>query len=121
MTGLPASASALQKTLGAIARLPGVRAAIVATEDDGLAAASVSSVDVDVDALAAFAMALFHRARLAGQAAGYGEANFLALDAERGRVLVAAGGTLAVVVLADGGASVGLVRVAMLHAAGDLA
>jgi predicted regulator of Ras-like GTPase activity (Roadblock/LC7/MglB family) len=121
VTEFPGAASALHKMLDAIARLPGVRAALVANEEDGLAAATVSVVDVDVDALAAFAMALFHRARLAGQAAGYGEARFLALDASRGRVLVAAGGSLAVVVLADRQVSVGLVRVAMLHAAGDLA
>jgi predicted regulator of Ras-like GTPase activity (Roadblock/LC7/MglB family) len=121
MSELPGAASALHRMLGGIARLPGVRAAVVANEEDGLAAASVSAVDVDVDALAAFAMALFHRARLAGQAAGYGEARFLALDASRGRVLVAAGGSLAIVVLADREAGVGLLRVAMLHAAGDLA
>lgn len=110
----------LEHALGALARLPGVRAAVVAGEQDGLAAASIAAVDVDTDALAAFAMALFQRTRRAGRAAGYGDTQFLAVDASGGRVLVAAGAGLAVVVLADRGASAGLVRVAMLRAAGRI-
>lgn len=113
--------AALEQALGMLARLPGVRAAVAAGEADGLAVASVAAVDVDSDALAAFAMALFQRARRAGRAAGYGETRFLALDATGGRVLVAAGAGLAVLVLADRGTSTGLVRVAMLRAAGGLA
>lgn len=111
----------LEQALGTLARLPGVRAAVVAGEQDGLAAASIAAVDVDADALAAFAMALFQRARRAGRAAGYGDTQFLALDATGGRVLVAAGTELAVVVLADRGTSAGLVRVAMLRTAGRIA
>lgn len=112
---------AMEQTLGALVRLPGVRAAVVAGEQDGLAAASIAAVDVDTDALAAFATALFQRTRRAGRAAGYGDTRFLALDATGGRVLVAAGSGLAVVVLVDRGASAGLVRVALLRAAAGLA
>ena len=47
----------LQQTLGGLAALPGVRAALAATERDGVPVASVAAVGVDADALAAFATA----------------------------------------------------------------
>lgn len=106
--------------LGALARMRGVRAALLTTEHDGLAAAGVSVVGVDEDALAAFAMALLRRARLANGVAGYGETHFLALDAERGRLFVAAGREVAVVVLGEPSANTGQVRVAMQRALGSL-
>jgi predicted regulator of Ras-like GTPase activity (Roadblock/LC7/MglB family) len=106
--------------LGVLARLRGVRSALLATEDDGLPVAAVSAVGVDEDALAAFAMALLRRARLANRAAGYGETHFLALDAERGRLCVAAGRHVAVVVLGEPNASTGMLRVAMQRALGAL-
>src|SRR5262245_28054495 len=70
----------LSETLGTLATLPGVRAAVAATRSDGMAAATVAVADVDADALAAFATALFDRTRLANEAAGYGETRHLALD-----------------------------------------
>jgi predicted regulator of Ras-like GTPase activity (Roadblock/LC7/MglB family) len=106
----------LHATLGELAALPGVRAALVATESDGLAAATVAAADVDADALAAFATALFQRTRLANAAAGYGETRHLSLDAERGRLFVAATGDVALVVLADREAGAGLLRVALQRA-----
>ena len=54
-----------------------------------MAAATVAAVDVDADALAAFATALFDRTRLANAAAGYGDTRHLSLDAEHGRLFVA--------------------------------
>ena len=74
------------QALGTLAAMPGVRAALAATESDGLPAATVAALDVDADALAAFATALFNRTRLANAAAGYGETRQLSLDAEHGRV-----------------------------------
>jgi predicted regulator of Ras-like GTPase activity (Roadblock/LC7/MglB family) len=106
----------LHETLGAVAALPGVRAAVVATDPDGLAAASVAAVDVDIDALAAFAAALFHRTRLANRAAGYGRTQQLVLDAEHGRLFVAAHGDVAFVVLTEREAGAGLIRVALQRA-----
>ncbi len=103
----------LETTLGDLVRLGGVRAALLATESDGLAAASVAQVGVDVDALAAFATALLHRTRLANRAAGYGETRFLVLDAERGRLFIAASDDVAVVVLGARDANTGLVRMTM--------
>lgn len=111
----------LQSTLSVLARVPGVRAAVLSSEDDGLAAAAVAAMEVDSDALAAFAMSLLRRSRLATEAAGYGRVRFLALDAAGGRVLVAAGRGLALAVLADRDGSVGLVRVEMLRAMREVA
>ena len=106
----------LQETLGGLAALPGVRAAVAASEQDGLPVASVTAIDVDADALAAFATALFRRTRLANVAAGYGVTRHLVLDAERGRLLVALDGDLAIVVLAEPDAAAGLLRVALQRA-----
>lgn len=110
----------LQKTLGTLAALPGVRAALAATTSDGVPAAAVAAVDVDADALAAFATALFQRTRRANEAAGYGDTLTLALDAQHGRVFVAASGDLALVLLADRDSGAGLLRVAMQSALRDL-
>jgi predicted regulator of Ras-like GTPase activity (Roadblock/LC7/MglB family) len=107
----------LTETLTGLARMRGVRAAMLATESDGLAAASVIPAgDVADDALAAFATAVLRRCRMANAAAGYGATRFLVLDAERGRLLVAARGDMALVVLGAPHASTGLLRVAMQSA-----
>ncbi len=105
--------AALRETLGTLAALPGVRAALAATTSDGLAAATVAAFDVDADALAAFATAVLNRTRRANAAAGYGDTHHLALDAEYGRLFVATHGELALVVLAERDAAAGLIRVAL--------
>lgn len=107
--------------LEALARLPGVRAAVLTSEQDGLTAASVAAVDVDVDALSAFGMALSRRTRLANEAAGFGPTRFLTLEAERGRLFVASGEEMAVVALAEPDAGTGLLRVALQRAIRELA
>ena len=106
----------LRETLGVLAALPGVRAAVAATTSDGLPAASVAAIDVDSDALAAFATAVLNRTRRANAAAGYGDTHHLSLDAEQGRLFVATQGELAVVVLAERDTAAGLVRVALQRA-----
>ena len=106
----------LAQTLGTLAALPGVRAAVAATRSDGMAAATVAVADVDADALAAFATALFDRTRLANEAAGYGETNHLSLDAEHGRLFVATSGDLALILLAEPDAAAGLLRVSLQRA-----
>lgn len=107
--------------LDALARLPGVRAAVLTNEQDGLAAASVAVVDVNTDALAAFAMSLARRARLANEAAGFGPAHLITLEAEHGRLLVAAGPDSAVVVLGDRDAATGLMRATLRRVMQELA
>src|SRR5688500_3867707 len=108
--------AALQETLGALAAMPGVRAALAATTSDGLPAATVAAFDVDADALAACATAVLSRTRRANAAAGYGETRHLSLDAEHGRLFVATEGELALVVLAERDVAAGLVRVALQRA-----
>jgi predicted regulator of Ras-like GTPase activity (Roadblock/LC7/MglB family) len=111
----------LQKTLGALAALPGVRGAIAASGSDGLPIATVAAVDVDADALAAFATALFSRTRQSNTSAGYGATLHLSLDAEHGRLFVAMDGDLALVVLAERDAAAGLLRVSLQRALRDVA
>jgi predicted regulator of Ras-like GTPase activity (Roadblock/LC7/MglB family) len=120
MAGSCRVSATLMKTLGELAAIPGVRAALAATQSDGLPAASVASVGVDADALAAFATALFQRTRRANEAAGYGETRHLALDAQNGRVFVSSTGELALVLLADRDAGAGLLRVALQRALRDV-
>ena len=111
----------LQETLGVLAALPGVRAAVAATEREGLPVASVAAFDVDAEALAAFATALFQRTRRANVSAGYGATRHLVLDAERGRLFVALEGELAIVLLAEPDAAAGLLRVALQRALKEVA
>ena len=111
----------LRGELQEIARLRGVRAALLTSESDGLPAVAVSVVGVDEEALAAFAMALLHRSRLANDAAGYGATRFVALDAEHGRLFVAAhSADIALVVIAAADANAGMIRVAMQRALGRI-
>jgi predicted regulator of Ras-like GTPase activity (Roadblock/LC7/MglB family) len=111
----------LQQTLGGLAALPGVRAALAATERDGVPVASVAAVGVDADALAAFATALFQRTRQANMSAGYGATRHLVLDAERGRLFIAIDGDLAMILLAEPDAAAGLLRVALQRALREVA
>lgn len=113
--------TSLRETLGTVAALPGVRAAVAAAMPDGVAAEAVAAVQVDVDALAAFATALFERTRRANAAAGYGDTTQIVLDAEHGRLFVAARGELALIVLADADAGAGLIRVSLQRALGAVA
>jgi len=108
--------AALRETLGVLAAMPGVRAALAATTSDGLPAATVAAIDVDADALAAFATAVLTRTRRANASAGYGDTRHLSLDAEHGRLFVATEGELALVVLAERDVAAGLVRVALQRA-----
>lgn len=111
----------LRSTLGTLAAVPGVWAVLAATEQDGLAVEAIAQVDVDTDALAAFAMALFRRTRLANAAAGHGPTHQLVLDAAGGRLFIAARGELALVALADREAGAGLIRMTLQRAAREVA
>lgn len=104
------------EALGAVARVRGVRCALLASERDGLSIDAVAHVDVDVDALAAFATSLYRRARQAAGASGYGDVRIVALDADAGRVLAAGRGDLVVVALAGRDTHPGLLRVTLQRA-----
>ena len=109
------------QALDTLAAIPGVRAAVAATQSDGLPAATVAAIGVDGDASAGTARSQRPPARRANRAAGYGETRHLALDAENGRLFVAAAGDLVLVILAERDAGAGLLRVALQRALGDMA
>jgi predicted regulator of Ras-like GTPase activity (Roadblock/LC7/MglB family) len=92
------------------ARLPGARGALLASLEDGLTIASVLPQGVDGDALAALGVSIARRAALACQAAGFGPVNLLLLDAAQGHLVVAVRGELAMLLLAQPGCSLGLLR-----------
>lgn len=91
--------------------LRGVRAVVVASEDDALVIDAHAHVDVDPDTLAAFGVSLVRRARLAGVEIGAGAPSVIALEAEGGRLVAAVRDELLVLVLTDEDAHEGLVRV----------
>jgi predicted regulator of Ras-like GTPase activity (Roadblock/LC7/MglB family) len=70
---------------------------------------------------AALIASLFRKARQSARAAGFGEAEFLTLEAERGRVCAVGAEGLVHIAIADVRANLGLLRVEMLQARGSLA
>lgn len=104
--------------LDALIRHRGVHASLVVSERDGIVVDSNLQIGQRGDRLAALAASLHRKARLAARAAGLGRAAFMQLEAERGRVFAVAGrDDLLLVVVADPGANVGLIRVEMLKGA----
>lgn len=100
-----------------LTRQRGVRASLVVSESDGLVVDSSLRFGQDGDRVAAFAASMYRKARLSAEAARLGAVSFLQLDAERGRICAAGGrGDLVLVVVADGSANVGLIRVELLRA-----
>jgi predicted regulator of Ras-like GTPase activity (Roadblock/LC7/MglB family) len=104
---------ATHEAVASVARLRGVRAALLATIQDALPIDAVAHVDVDVDALAAFATSLARRARQATEMSRLGAVQLLSLEATEGRVFVARRGELLLIALAGREAHSGLVRVTL--------
>ncbi|HEX9563991.1 MAG TPA: roadblock/LC7 domain-containing protein [Gemmatimonadaceae bacterium] len=109
--------ASFESALTEVAAVPGVRAVLLASEREGLALNAMAAFGVDGDALAAFGTALYRRARLASEAAGYGATRQIVLDATGGRMLVTGCGDLVLVVLAERETGAGMVRMAMQRAA----
>lgn len=108
--------------LEALTRQRGVRASLIVSESDGLVVDSNLRFGQDGDRVAALAASMYRKARLSAAAARLGSVAFLQLDAERGRICAVGGrGELVIVVVADPGANVGLIRMELLKAAGSLA
>jgi predicted regulator of Ras-like GTPase activity (Roadblock/LC7/MglB family) len=104
--------------LDRVTRVPGVRAAMLVSGDDGLIVAEQLMEGVRGSAVAALAASLATRLRRAMEAAGLGPSLFWHLQAEQGALLVvpAASGVL-VVAVTDPTVNVGLVRLELLRAA----
>jgi predicted regulator of Ras-like GTPase activity (Roadblock/LC7/MglB family) len=99
-----------QETLQPLVRMRGVRAVVVASEDDALVIDAHAHVDVDADALAAFGVSIVRRARLAGMEIGAGAPQVIALESEGGRLIAAVRDDLLVLTLTGEDAQEGLVR-----------
>ncbi len=113
----------LDAVLEPVARIPGVRAAVLAAEDDGVPVHALAHEDVDAETLAALGCRLYRSARLASERAGFGASGIMHVEAEGGQVCVARtgadGSSLVLIVLAESEANTGAVRQALERAAAD--
>lgn len=106
--------------LAALTRHRGVKGCLVVGEGDGLIVDSTLQFGMNGATFAALTASLYRKARRAAQAAGFGDATFLQLDAEQGRVCAVGRNDLVLVVVAESRVNVGLVRVDLLNAAAAL-
>lgn len=107
--------------LASLIRHRGVNGCMVVGAGDGLIVDSTLQIGMNGAPFAALTASLYRKARRAAQAAGFGDAGFLELDAEQGRVCAVGRGDLVLVVVAESRVNVGLVRVELLKAAEALA
>lgn len=106
--------------LTALTRQRGVLGSLVVSESDGIIVDSNLQIGVKGTVVAALAASLFRKARLSAAAAGLGEATFLQLEADRGRICAAGRNDLVIVTVSETRANVGLIRVEMLRSLGVL-
>ena len=110
-----------ESALDLVTRVPGVRAAMMVSGDDGLVVAEQLMDEVDGRAAAALTGALVGRLLRTAGAAGLERPQFVHLRADRGSVLAApAADGLVLVAVAGPEANIGLARLEMLDAAGLL-
>lgn len=104
-------ANAMTAALDRLSHVPGVRGAMIVEVGTGVPVVEEVAASVDGGAVAALAAALFQRTERAAEAAGFGPVQILHLEAENGHVLVGGTADMAVIVLADTDAQLGLIRV----------
>ena len=107
--------------LDTLIRHRGVLGSLVVDERDGIIVDSSLSVGLRGSVVAALAGSLDRKARLSASAAGLGEATFLQLEAERGRICAVGRNDLVIVVVAEPRTNIGLLRMEMLRAVETLA
>ncbi|MEP6618420.1 MAG: roadblock/LC7 domain-containing protein [bacterium] len=98
----------------------GVTAALVVSERDGIVIDSNVQIGQSADKVAALAAKLFRKARLSSHAAGLGAVSFMQLEAPNGRICAAGAGEQVIVVVAETGVNVGLVRGELLRSAAEI-
>jgi len=104
--------------LDLVTRVPGVRAAMLVSGDDGLIVSEQLMEGVKGSAVAALAASLATRLRRAMESAGLGMSQFWHLQAEQGALLVVPTPSgILVVAVTEPGVNVGLVRLELLRAA----
>jgi predicted regulator of Ras-like GTPase activity (Roadblock/LC7/MglB family) len=102
--------------LAEVNRVRGVSGSMVVDEADGLIVQSALPTGMRGGAVAALAASLYRKACRSAAAAGFGDGDFMQLDAEQGRVCAVGRDGLVLVAVADLRAPVGLIRVAMRQA-----
>jgi predicted regulator of Ras-like GTPase activity (Roadblock/LC7/MglB family) len=107
--------------LAALTRQRGVVGSMVVSESDGIIVDSNLQIGVKGNVVAALTASLYRKARMSAHTAGLGEASFLQLDAERGRLCAVGRNDLVLVTIAELRANVGLIRVEMLKSVEALA
>lgn len=108
--------SPFQHVLQALIRQRGVVGSMVVSESDGIIIDSNLQIGVKGTVVAALAASLYRKARLSAQAAGFGDATFVQLEAERGRVCAVGRNDMVLVAVAELRSNVGLIRVELLKA-----
>ncbi len=108
-------------SVAALARLRGVRGVLLTSLEDAIPIESIGHVDVDLDALAAFAATLYRRAHQVAECSSAGAVRLVSLEAESGRLAAAACGELLLVVLAERETNTGLLRVSLQRTLEELA
>jgi predicted regulator of Ras-like GTPase activity (Roadblock/LC7/MglB family) len=105
------------EALDRLSRVSGVRGALIVETDAGVPVLAELAEGVPGDVIAALASSLFRRTDKAAQTADFGNLRTLQLEAEAGHVIVANGGELLVVVVADKNAQLGQLRLEAHRAA----
>jgi predicted regulator of Ras-like GTPase activity (Roadblock/LC7/MglB family) len=102
--------------LDTLTRQRGVSACLVVAAEDGVIVDSNLQFGQDGNRFAALTASLYRKARQSAHAAGLGATGFMQLEADAGRLCILGGIELILVVVADPGANVGLIRVEMRRA-----
>lgn len=100
--------------------IPGIRGALVVAIEDGLVVDGRVHVGVHGEAVAALSAALYRRARRAAELTGALAAEFVEVEADRGRVLIAGNDDLALMAVVERRANPGRTRLAVRRAADEL-
>ena len=108
--------SPFSAALQALIRQRGVVGSMVVSESDGIIVDSNLQIGVRGPVVAALAASLFRKARLSAEAAGFGGATFVQLEAEHGRVCAVGRNDLVLVAVAEARSNVGLIRVELRKA-----
>jgi len=103
-------ADELNTALDRLSHVPGVRGAMIVEIGTGVPIVEEIEASVAGGAVAALAAALYQRTAEAARSGGFGGLEVMHLEAEHGHVLVAGTAELAVIVLADPDAQLGMVR-----------
>lgn len=103
--------------LDRLSRVSGVRGALIVETDAGVPVSSELAEGVPGEVVAALASSLFRRTNKAAQTAEFGSLRTLQLEAEFGHVIVANGGEMLVVVVAEKNAQLGQLRLEAHRAA----